>query len=216
MTGPDEAIKKVLEGLRDAAAPAGIESRILEALGDHAPARGRGGWRGWMPAWLMGLMHQGAGRSIAWGVALAGVLMVALIVPAVHRSRHMATQSGRRSAPAALPSPAVSGTAVREAQLGAPGGPRPRLRANVRRAEVVRAGGSAALQDTRAVSYPAPPMPLTEQEKLLLRVAHKGDPVELAMLNPEIRARQETQSEDEFKEFFPPPPPIKETADDHL
>jgi len=34
-------------------------------------------------------------------------------------------------------------------------------------------------------NHPAPPMPLTEQEKLLLRIAHKGDPEELAMLNPE-------------------------------
>ncbi len=53
-----------------------------------------------------------------------------------------------------------------------------------------------------AASRPAPPIPLTLQEKLLLRVARSTDPAQLAMLNPEMRARQEAESNAEFRRFF--------------
>jgi hypothetical protein len=47
-------------------------------------------------------------------------------------------------------------------------------------------------------------MPLTEQEKLLLRVVHHGAPEELAMLNNDARAKQEADSQAEFQRFFEP------------
>jgi hypothetical protein len=53
----------------------------------------------------------------------------------------------------------------------------------------------------RAASHPAPQAPLTQEEKLLLRIVHAGDPQQMAMLNPEIRARQEAENEAEFQEF---------------
>jgi len=78
----------------------------------------------------------------------------------------------------------------------------------VRRARDVRNrdrdSDSVALDEMRAASHPAPPMPLTEQERLLLRIAHRGDPVELAMLNHEIRAKQEEEEKAEFQRFFEP------------
>jgi hypothetical protein len=53
----------------------------------------------------------------------------------------------------------------------------------------------------RAPSYPAPTAPLTNEEKLLLRAVHTGDPQVMALLNPEVRARQEAESEAEFLKF---------------
>src|SRR5580700_2837108 len=57
-----------------------------------------------------------------------------------------------------------------------------------------------------AASRPAPPMPLTEQERLLLRLVHKDDPVELAMLDSmldsKIRALQDSEDKAEFQTFF--------------
>jgi hypothetical protein len=53
----------------------------------------------------------------------------------------------------------------------------------------------------RAPSHPAPEVPLTQEEKLLLRAVRTGDPQVIAMLNPEERARQEAASEAEFQEF---------------
>jgi hypothetical protein len=73
----------------------------------------------------------------------------------------------------------------------------------------VRAGVSArdsendvALSETRAASFPSPPMPLTDQEKLLLRLAHKNDPVELATLDPKLRELQDAEDQAEFQSFF--------------
>jgi hypothetical protein len=69
-------------------------------------------------------------------------------------------------------------------------------------ADVVLDSDSAALEEMHAASYPAPPMPLTEQERLLLRLVHKDDPVELAMLDPKLRALQDLEDKAEFQRFF--------------
>jgi hypothetical protein len=78
-------------------------------------------------------------------------------------------------------------------------------------------GESAALQAPssaeQAVSFPAPPLPLTTEEKLLLRLAHHGDPAETAMLNPANREAEEKAETAQFEQFFPPPaPPPNEVA----
>ncbi len=57
-----------------------------------------------------------------------------------------------------------------------------------------------------APSKPAPPLPLTRQEKMLADVVHRGEPEELASLSPEVRARQMELSQAEFHDFFEPPP----------
>jgi hypothetical protein len=69
-------------------------------------------------------------------------------------------------------------------------------------ADVVLDSDSAALEEMHAASYPAPPMPLTEQERLLLRLVHKDDPVELAMLDPKLRDLQDSEDKAEFQRFF--------------
>ncbi len=58
-------------------------------------------------------------------------------------------------------------------------------------------------------------MPLTDQEKLLLRVAHSANPQHSTVLNPNLQARAEAASATEFQLFFvdattihnPEPPP---------
>ena len=50
----------------------------------------------------------------------------------------------------------------------------------------------------RLASFPAPVAPLSEQEKLLLEVARRRDPVQLASLNTEIQNSLDTKRRDEF------------------
>jgi len=57
-----------------------------------------------------------------------------------------------------------------------------------------------------APSKPAPPLPLTRQEKMLAEVVHRGEPEELASLSPEFRAKEMELSRAEFSDFFEPPP----------
>jgi hypothetical protein len=65
----------------------------------------------------------------------------------------------------------------------------------------------AALEDTLAPSQPAPPLPLTQQERLLLRILHQGSYTELAELNPAVRSTLDAQQTAAFQKFFTPPTP---------
>ncbi|HEX5282696.1 MAG TPA: hypothetical protein VFW30_01155 [Bryocella sp.] len=86
--------------------------------------------------------------------------------------------------------------------------------------EIVAVSGTAqnldaqALSDLHAPSHPAPPLPLTPQEKLFLRVLRYGNATQLAELNPLVRAQQDADETIAFKAFFPDPPPLKQPGDD--
>jgi hypothetical protein len=88
-------------------------------------------------------------------------------------------------------------------------------RADARRTEVRRVGvgevqegtvgrtaEEVAMEEMRAPSEPAPELPLTEQERLLRKVVHRGDPEEVAMLNPEVRAARSEADKSTVRRFF--------------
>lgn len=231
MKNSEEAIEKVLAGLRDADAPVGMERRILDALDGlekRAAARSRPGWRGLLPVWLVARARGVAVGSLAFGVALAGIFVVALAIPAIRRlgHGHAPVQATRNSAPVGSPALAASEAAAKSAEHAS-------LRFGVRSAEKIKMeegmnaesasavvdSDAVALEEMHAASRPAPPMPLTEQERLLLRLVHKDDPVELAMLDSKMRALQESEDKAEFQRFFgqstkqtPPEQPVTEQA----
>jgi hypothetical protein len=62
-----------------------------------------------------------------------------------------------------------------------------------------------AVAEANAPSLPAPPLPLTAQEKLLLRIAHHPNPVELAELDPHQREAAIAEEQAAYKRFFHPP-----------
>ncbi len=206
MKSSEEAIEKVMAGLREASASPGLERRILEAVEGRVSVRSQSGWHQWRPGAPGRLAGASAGRSFAWGVAAAGVLTAAVVIPSTYRMRHAPAPSGVSPAGTVSQPRAASGHIAKSPQIFLPGsGSRSAKRPVTTRTRLDRDTNSAAQQEARAVSYPAPPMPLTEQERLLLRIVHAGDPVELAMLNPEIRAKREAEDEAEFQRFFPPP-----------
>jgi len=79
---------------------------------------------------------------------------------------------------------------------------RTQVRAEVARPVSQGDEDSVAMSEMRAASFPAPPMPLTEEERLLLRMVHKGGPVELAMLDPKMEEMREAEEKAEFQRFF--------------
>ncbi len=209
MKKPEEAIEKVLAGLRGPDAPDGMERRILAALEDRASGQSRSGWRRWRPMWLVAPVRP-AVRPMAWGVALAGVFVVAVTIPAIRRFGHVPGPSKMISAPvvASVP-PAAPEMAARSAQLSLPRAAvrlmktaSPEGKVSARGAGVVSESDSLAVDEMHAASHPAPPMPLTEQERLLLRIAHKTEPIELAMLDPKLQAAQDSEERVEFQRFF--------------
>ena len=54
----------------------------------------------------------------------------------------------------------------------------------------------------RPASFPAPPLPLTEQERLLLRLAHRGDPENMAILNPDAAGGADCQGHGTVSAIF--------------
>lgn len=198
----EEVLQQVLAGLRDCEASTGIERRILDSIRDRASAESASSWRGLRPVWLVTLAGTWAMRPLAWGLALGGVIAVVLPVSVIYRIGHSPTRSNVQAVPAArLPAAAVGKIAKEARPLQAGSIARSGGAATPGKRMPIGASDSAALRDMRATDHPAPPAPLTQEERTLLRIAHTGDPQALAMLNPEVRARQEAESEAEFQRF---------------
>jgi hypothetical protein len=211
----DDAVEKVLAGFGDAEAPDGMERRILDALEERGAAGSRTGWRWLLPMWSVVPGQRIAVRYLVGGAALAGVFCVALAVPAIRRLGHGSSRVGMGVASVApaevAPAEVEAGVAAKDAGRSSDGS---RVRstgttwghgARLVRAADARAEDSeesVAWREMHAASFPAPPMPLTEQERLLLKIAHRGDPVEMAMLDPKIRAAREREEEAEVQRFF--------------
>jgi hypothetical protein len=190
MTRPDEAMEKVLAGLRDVEAPVGMERRILERLENVAEVR-RAGWR---LLWLVGM---------GGGVGAAAIL-IALAIPAVHLRGPVAVRGNDVGAKAVAGREALvenTRSSVEKKQVwggvGSVSSQRGRFAGDAQGDD-----DSVAMSEMRAASFPAPPMPLTDEEKLLLRMVHQGDPVELAMLDPKMEALRDAEEKAEFQRFF--------------
>src|SRR3981081_281792 len=103
MKNSEEAIEKVLAGLRDAEVPAGLERRILDGLlglEERGAGRSRLGWRQLWPIWLVAPSRPVAVGSLVCGVALAGIFAVALAIPTIRRLGHAPAPARRGPAPA--------------------------------------------------------------------------------------------------------------------
>jgi hypothetical protein len=187
MKNADEAIGQVLAGLRDVDAPIGMERRVLDAVQDRASVKSAR-----MPPWV-------------WGTALACAMVTCVAISIVYRAARVPVQSNGSSVPAVVvPKVALEAATKNVSPVLTAQSVRSKTNVKVKRAKVVRDGDTAALRAMQAASFPAPPMPLTEQEKLLLRVVHHRDPEELAMLNQEMRDKREEDNNAEFQRFFEP------------
>ncbi len=175
MKDADGTIERLLNGLRDAEPPGGMERRILEALdGMETREMAASTWP-WRPA-------------IAFLVACAVILIAAI---SVHQHRHAPADLSHSTSAEARHT-----TRPELVTQKAPTAPRrTTARVEAKRPRDVPAAIEAA-------SFPAPPLPLTEQERLLLRLAHRGDADNMAILNPDVRASQTAKATEQFQQFF--------------
>ncbi len=203
MKNPEEAIERVLSGLREVEVPQGMERRVIEAVQARALER-----RGWSVAGLLG--------ARPWTVAVAGVVMVALVAAvALHRkspARHEVAgliPHPSLIAPDRAPDRAPDAPVTSPQSLGPSGESAVMARrrdTGVAMPEPLSAEDALALSEMLAPSKPAPPLPLTHQERLLAEAVHQAAPEELSSLRPEVRAREMELSKAEFHDFFEPPP----------
>jgi hypothetical protein len=173
MRDADGTIERLLSGLRDAEPPGGMERRILEAL-DGMGAR--------EAAASTSLWRRPLRPAIAMLVACTVILMVSFTV---QQRKHVPGQQFVPLKPT-------------EGLNGAPGIVSSRRVGPKRQHAPARPHRGT----TQTASFPAPPLPLTEQEKLLLRLAHRGDSDTTAILNPDVRAAQTAKATEQFQQFF--------------
>jgi hypothetical protein len=187
------AIDRVLAALRTAAPPEGMDARILQRLHQQAAARTEPNQ---LPA-------SSALASAWWRGALSGAAAATVAVSAILLAQHaIRTPSARSqtspSSTAAIGSPqAIAGTVSHSAPCGRPTTlrtashtPAPQIEAGLVAGNLL-AGTHA---DSVAPSRPAPAMPLTVQERELVRLSRIADPRQLA----EEEAKVDEESAAEF------------------
>jgi hypothetical protein len=217
MKNSDDAMEKVLAGLRGVEAPNGMERRILSALAEKREEEFAVGW-GWLrPMWMERPVIT---RAFICGAALAGLVAVGFLIPGFRGIWRAPVQSkpveskmdsslSARGSSSASASPVAETSPLTAARAGVRASPKTDKRDATVMARMSDGKGaiaanddSVAVSEMRAESHPAPPMPLTEQERLLLRIVHKDDPVEVAVLNPAWRAARDAEDQAEFQSFF--------------
>lgn len=190
----DYDLDRVLTALGAAEPPSGMNARLLAVLESRAIAPLPSRWQ------RLTLDLPRTSRRAAIGLAAAAALTIAITPLALHRPPHRPA-----SVPAAISQPATSllplstSAPIAKASLPHPPARRPHSGA--------QPAPPAPPDNLHAASFPAPPLPLTRQERLLRRIAHTGDPIELAMLDPERRAEGRLLGERDFQTFFQPPSP---------
>ncbi len=203
MIDPDQDLATILAAFQATEPPPGIERRILDRLTAHAqtaqPATFYARQPLLSPASLSFIRIPQPGLVAFAGLAAAALL--AALLPLATR-RHLAphpSSVSRVAQPARTAPPArLAHTPPIDASLAS---------ANKTRSHLVT---SRRTRDSLlSVSFPAPPLPLTPQEKLLLRVAHARNPRQSPVLNPDLRASLAARDDESFQIFFAPATTIK-------
>lgn len=120
--------------------------------------------------------------QLAAAVSLAFALAITICVP---HHRHIATNLGSHAK-----------------NVDVPRMKPPRTVADITPRGPKRSRSRVSLRSTQVAGFPAPPLPLTDQEKLLLGLAHRKDPGDMNLLNPEVQAQESARATQQFQQFF--------------
>jgi hypothetical protein len=208
----DRNIDCALAGLRDAQPRSGLNSRILASLEHRSsqPQRSRLDFSAHLALWTAAIL----------AIASLMILHHEPIAPAQF-SKNAVARRATNPEPFSTTNPAQNSNTLSSR-------PKHRRHAAMRSGETPVFESSKATQsdrttitnldvqavaDLHAPSHPAPPLPLTPQEKLFLHMLHYGNATQLAELDPLVRAQQDADETTAFKAFFPDPPPLKQPGD---
>jgi hypothetical protein len=180
----DHVIERALERLRDAEPAAGFERRLLVSLRDAAESSSTAkrlpllvSWR-WRVSFALLVL-------VAAGVSLGALFLVRqhrLEGPPTLRLEEPVANLGEAASPlSSAASPA-----------------RPRGHGARRHS----ATELTAAIHSQVSNLPAPPMPLTEQEKLLQRVVRRRDTGNVALLNSATQHTASARATQQFQRFF--------------
>jgi hypothetical protein len=193
----EAAIDRVLTALGGVEAPPEIEQRVLQAVQRRASEQKPPRF-----AALTTLTHWQP-----WAIAACVVVLSIAASVAVrkrHEPRHedaiLRPYTSPHTEPSAQVADAQSKATPHQAVVSGS-----RHKESVAPTEALDEMEALAISEMNAPSKPAPPLPLTHQEKLLAEAVHQDNPTDLSSLSPEVRDRQMELSKAEFHDFFEPP-----------
>ena len=224
---PDARINHVLEALRTTEPPAGLEQRIAARLAQAAEARQATAPQtrplittdiSAEPSIFTTILNAVKAPRILLTPArlytAAAALTLLLTLTTVNLLHHNTptTTAQSKPIPNALTQPATLAQATSPANTQVPQAFILRSHSPIQRAEAIPPApaqqpnlDTIALAETRAPSHPAPPMPLTAQEHLLLAAARPGQPIEVAELDmaraPYLHAAAEYREEASIQRY---------------
>jgi hypothetical protein len=190
MTDPHATIERLLAGLRDAEPSAGMQRRILQAIEAREAIAPGSPWRRPILPWLL---RPAIAASLVCALVMAAYLIGSFIVTITVRQHHHVQAELRTHAASA---DARQATVAHKLPL------MPRRTASRAAMRPPPTQNVPAVEATQTASSPAPPLPLTEQEKLLLRLAHRRDAQNMVILNPDAQAAQSAKATEQFQQFF--------------
>ena len=199
----DETVDKILAALKNAAPPEGLEARIAQRLSQHETAASH------RSNLLTGSTLAGAwtrGALAGAAAALFAVFAILLAQRGLNQTSAPKSITAHSTAPSLTPTnTSTPSHALTDATpCGRPTVFQTRaiLPPSTRKSLLAE-----TLADSEAPSHPAPPLPLTPQERQLAKLARIADPNQLAALNPENEVKAQAEDAAEFAKFFAPPPP---------
>ena len=197
-TQPDP-IDRALRALTSTAPPAGIEDRVLQRLAEQritAPMS--------RSAWLRGAITGALAATTACAAlfftlrAHQTTLQTATVAGVPHSSRSLTRDEWEETPP-----PATS-VALRSS-APCPGAPFMRDRQSANEWEEKSSSHPAHLIPASfAPSHPAPPAPLTAQERALVQLTRNASPALLASLSPAAQQKADAKRQADFDAFFAP------------
>lgn len=190
-----DAVEQVLAGMGQATPADGIEARVLARLEAASPDE-----RLYRPAWAS---WRGFAVACVGGVLLSGVGAL-LILHSTDR-KNVATHQGVPLSTGRQTVQAAAGSTIERSSIQNRYGTRKVVTNHC--AVPPQQPRFQAIADSTAglESFPAPPMPLTRQERLLLRLLAGGEQAELvATLAPGAAPLVRSKDNAEFSTFFAP------------
>jgi hypothetical protein len=208
---PDESIEVVLNALRTSDPPQGYEGRIQQALlqaqqeqhhaffnsslVDRHPERSAA-----KPKDLLFFLFTKMRGAPVLAATCAAIAIVAISMR-VPRSIHPAQAPGTRTiaheeALSLQPLSTVHASKTSESHSA---------RHTSKPAEQSSVPSQPAHEETAVLTHeyiPEPPLPLTEQERLVIRMMHRDNSPQLAEYTPDARAQQLHEDAEEYRKYF--------------
>jgi hypothetical protein len=192
MNDAEPTLKRLLESLRDAQPHPGFEHRILKAMRAREQAASVSLWNRLRPQTL---------SRFAIGMASALAIIGAFVAITLPQRRKVPVDTGH-PVTLAVGAKSDADTIPHKIPSKIPHRAPVPVRRPASRILPKHAHAVTPTLNLRSASFPAPPLPLTEQEKLLLRLTRRRNPDETAILNPAVQAAESAKANEQFQQFF--------------